>query len=257
MGDYMNELLDKGLALVLERLAADNRRLLYLAVSGSHAWGLERADSDIDLRGVYQDTTMKVLALHKGKDTVEFSEGMYDVQLYEVEKFLAMLCKHNGNMVNLLWLPRPISTSLVIPWVGLARKFLTRRLRHYYRGYAEGQRKRAMSERGGKALVYTYREMFSGLHTMRYGYLEFDFKKLWQIAIDNGWYNGDLLSKNFPDPQPRITDEGWHRFYSEWELLCGKLDIEAENSPLPESFDGIGICSELLQQVRIYDLFNR
>jgi len=253
MDDFI-ERKEAGVELTRERLASLGCRLLYLTLSGSHAWGLERPDSDMDLRGVYQAPTMKILGLHRGKDTIEFNVGVYDVQLYELEKFLAMLTKHNGNMVNLLWLPNPLAVNLTIPWVGLGRSFLTRKLRHYYRGYAEGQRKRAMSQRGGKALVYTYREMFSGLHTMRYGVLEFDFKKLWQIAIDNGWYRGDLLARCFPDPTQEVTDEGWHRFYSEWEELCVALDKEAEDSKLPETFDGVGICTEILQKARLFDL---
>jgi len=255
MEDNFADQKQKGLELVREKLALSNRRLLYLTVSGSHVWGLNTPESDVDFRGIYQDPTMKTLGLHKGRDTVEFSEDIYDVQLYELEKFLRMLCKHNGNMVNLLWIPNPIVVSFNVPWSYLARSFLTRKLRSYYRGYAEGQRKRAMSFRGGKALIYTYREMFSGLFTMRYGRLEFNFSKLWETAVDNGWYTGNLLDKYFPDPKQEITDEGWHKFYSEWEQLCIKLDEEADKSSLPESFVGAEVCSEILQQARLFNLF--
>jgi predicted nucleotidyltransferase len=251
------EQLDKGVELVRERLDNDGRKLLYLVVSGSHAWGLQRADSDIDLRGVYQDPTMQTFILHKGRDTIEFSEGIYDVQLYEIEKFLRMLCNHNGNMVNLLWLPNPIQVSFIIPWGRLAHDFLTKKLRFYYRGYAESQRKRAMSQRGGKALIYTYREMFSGLYTMRYGRMEHDFQKLWDEAVNNGWYKGELLGKYFPNPAKEVSDEGWRKFYAEWEELCLVLDAEADKSLLSDSYDGINECSELLQTLRLFDLYSR
>ena len=197
---------------------------------------------------------MKVLGLDKGRDTIEFSDGLYDVQLYEIEKFLNMLCRHNGNMVNLISFSKPIICSLTVGWVGLAKRFTTKKLRYYYRGYAEGQRKRAMSERGGKALIYTFREMFSGLHTMHYGYMEHDFKKLWGIAVKNRWYTGDLLEKYFPDPTQNITDEGWRRFYAEWDELCVVLDKETESSSLPETHDGKAECSQLLQRLRLIDL---
>ena len=248
----MKEIIDKGRSLIAEKL--DSRQLLYLVVSGSHAWGLQRPDSDIDLRGVYQDPTVKVLSLHKGSDTVEFSEGVYDVQLYEIEKFLRMLCGHNGNMVNLLWLPNPIVADPSFPWDKLSRRFMTKKLQHYYRGYAESQRKRAMSQRGGKALIYTYREMFTGLYTMRYGVIEHNFMKLWNVALRNNWYVGSLLSKYFQNPTLEITDEGWTKFYSEWDDLCAVLDKEADNSPLPETFDGVQMCSELLVKLRLTNL---
>jgi len=224
----MQEIIVKGISIIEEKLARDNRHLLYLVISGSHAWGLQREDSDIDFRGIYQESTMKILGLHKGRDTIELSEGIYDYQIYEIEKFLNMLVKHNGNMVNLLWIPQPIVASEKIPWTSLSKKFLTKKLRHYYKGYAESQRKRAMHQRGGKALIYTYREMFAGLYTMRYGELEHEFKKLWAVARNNGWYNGDLLGRYMSDSSQEITDGGWHRFYEEWEELCIKLDEEAE-----------------------------
>jgi len=241
-----------GLDVVNERIG-DNK-LLYLVVSGSHAWGLARPDSDIDLRGVYLKPTIKVLGLHKGRDTIEFTDGDFDVQLYELEKFLNMLCKHNGNMVNLLWLSYPMLQSSLVPWGDLSKAFITKRLRYYYRGYAESQRKRAMSQRGGKALIYTYREMFSGLYVMKYEHLEHDFIKLWDTAIENGWYNGKLLKEYFPDTKKEVTDENWHDFYSEWEELSKVLDKEAKHSKLPDTFDGSEMCDGILKKVRLLNL---
>lgn len=254
MRKSFEEQLEICLSLVADKLTTDGNRLLYLAVSGSHAWGLQRAGSDIDLRGVYQKPTTKVLGLNKGRDTIEFLQGICDVQLYEVEKFLNMLCRHNGNMVNLLCLPNPITRDSRVPWTKLSRKFMTKKLRHYYRGYAESQRKRAMSQRGGKALIYTYREMFSGIYVMHYGVVEHDFMKLWREAVKNGWYRVGLLNRYFPNYKKEVTDEGWHEFYSEWEELCEVLEREASKSTLPETFDGVQSCTKILLQLRLDDL---
>lgn len=242
--------------LIIERLSKGGRQLLYLAISGSHAWGLERTDSDIDIRGIYQDPTTKILSIHKGDDNIEFNDGIYDVQLYELEKFLRLLCNHNGNMLNLLWLPRPCVYFSGVPWGYLAQKFITKKLRFYYRGYAESQRKRAMSQRGGKAHIYTYREMFSGLYTMRYGVMEHNFMKLWEEAQKNNWYEGELLDKYFPNPTQEVTDEDWHQFYSEWDKLCIKLDKEADESNLPLNYDGVKECTDILVSQRLLNLFN-
>ncbi len=111
-----------------------------------------------------------------------------------------------------------------------------------------------MSQRGGKALVYTYREIFSGLYALRYGSMEHDFKKLWDEAKKQGWYSQGLLDKYFPNSVQEVTDEGWREFYVEWEELCLKLDTEAEKSPLPETFDGVDLCTQILQERRLSDL---
>ena len=96
----MDKLFRDGVDVVKTKVRENGGRLLYLAVSGSHAWGLNRPDSDVDFRGVYQKPTFDILDLHKGRDTIEYTKGIYDVQLYEIEKFFRMLCNNNGNMVS-------------------------------------------------------------------------------------------------------------------------------------------------------------
>jgi predicted nucleotidyltransferase len=245
------KVLEKGIEIVQSHLG-DNH-LLYMAVSGSHVWGLDRPDSDVDFRGVYQKPTTQILGMNRGRDTIEFTDGLYDVQLYEIEKFLSMLCNHNGNMVNLLWL-NPCLSRHNVDWDFLSKSFLTKSLRKYYRGYAESQRKRAMSCRGGKALIYTYREMFSGLFAMHFRYVEHNFMTLWGTALTHGWYTGELLGKYMKNPQMEITDEGWRQFYAEWDELCLRLDEEASKSSLPETFDGTEYCNKHLIAMRLNDL---
>jgi len=245
---------------VNDKLVRDGNRLLYLAISGSHAWGLQREDSDIDLRGIYQKPTEKILSLHKGSDTIEYIQEeaknlpKLDVQLYEVEKFFHMLCKHNGNMVTLLHSPLLLLSDSTITWATLGKLFLTRKLRYYYRGYAASQRKRALSQRGGKALIYTYREMFSGLYLMKHGEICFNFQDLWREAAHNEWYTGSLLNKYYENPDLPISDDGWTKFYEEWEELSRKLDTEAEDSPLPKDFNGYNTCNEYLLDLRLRGL---
>ena len=192
------------------------------------------------------------------RDTVEytipFDNTQLDIQLYEVGKFLGMLCNNNGNMVLLLNTPFNFYKFPVLPWGDLRGLFITKKLVNYYRGYAESQRKRSLSQRGGKALIYTYREMFEGLHVMKYGRMEFDFKKLWDIAKENNWYPEGLLDTYFYAPTKKVTSDEWEQFYSEWENLCIKLDEEKDRSKLPDSFDGHDYCDDLLRDLRLWYL---
>ena len=229
---------------VLSSLESAGKIPLFLILSGSHQWNLCRPDSDIDIFGVYLEPTRNFLGLSFPKDTFERrleEEDIIDIQVYEFGKFLRMLVKGNGNMIHILKSPSVIYRFPDIDWDNLADKFITKSLRLYYRGYAEAQRKRAMSERGGKALVYTYREIFEGMHVMVTGKLEYDFYKLWDWVIENGYYDKGLLDIYFPavvlGVKKEVTDEGWRQFYAEWEVLCNKLDEVAEGSLLPESID--------------------
>jgi len=244
-------------AYQVKDLLEDSGRLpLLLAVSGSHCHGLERPDSDIDIRGVYLDPTAKVLNLHPGKDTFEGTRGKIDYQCYELGKLLSMLLKSNGNVVRLLLSPYVMYSVPSIHWSSLARKFTTKKLRFYYRGYAESQRKRAMSQRGGKALIYTYREIFEGLAVMLTGEPIWGFRELWDWVCQNGFYKKGLLNRYFPySKNAETSEETWHEFYREWEDLCLCLDSAAERSSLPESYDGLSELNQLLWEWRLKGLF--
>ena len=243
----------EAVSLVCKRLRQAGGIPLFLAISGSHACNLARADSDIDVRGVYQDATTKVLGLRPCADTIEGTDGTVDFQCYELKKFLTMLLNHNGNAVRLLLGPLfmyELPTS--IDWGELGKRFLTKRLRNYYRGYAIAQQKRAMSHRGGRALIYTYREIFEGLAVMRLGYPLFDFRELWNYVCMEGFYpNRGLLDDYFGDFSKPVSDEGWHMFYSEWEILCTLLDEEVAKSPLPDNYDGFGEINAILLERRL------
>lgn len=230
---------------------------LYLTISGSHACGLERPDSDIDVRGVYLDETSSILSIRRGPDTIEGKiEGPpeIDYQCYELEKFLGMLLSHNGNCLRLLLSPLTCYAAPVMDWENLGRRFLTKRLREYYRGYAQSQRKRAMSQRGGKALIYTYREIFEGISVMERGFPILDFKESWAYVRERGYYKTGLLDHYFERPQEQITDEGWRQFYAEWDELCRVLDTVTERSSLPGTYDGYAYLNQFLLRMRIENL---
>ena len=238
-------------SLVLEELRKRSKKPLFLAVAGSHVYGLEREDSDIDIRGIYLEPSINFLKLSYPKDTVEgfitpdssFNLPRIDYQCYELKKFLNMLLASNGNMVRLLLSPLQQyvasvhETDELIFWEKIGKAFLTKRLASYYKGYAAGQRKRAMTERGGKALIYTYREIFEGLVVMRVGYPIFNFVDSWKFVRDRGYYKHGLLDLYYKNYAREVTDEGWHQFYAEWEELCKVLDRVKEESTLPEAPD--------------------
>lgn len=241
---------------VKNELEAKGKFPMFLAVSGSHSCGLERPDSDIDIRGVYLDQTTKVLSLHPGRDTVEGELGTIDYQCYELGKFFGMLEKGNGNTVRLLLGPYILYSIPTVDWLKLGRIHLTKVLRSYYKGYAQAQRKRAMSDRGGKALIYTYREIFEGITLMVTGDLKPDFLETWGWCRYNGFYPQDaLLNRYFGEPKKEVTDGDWLEFYSEWDKLCGHLEEETAKSKLPDGPNSFELLNSILIEWRLKGLF--
>ena len=242
--------------IVDQKLRETDKIPLFLAISGSHSCGLEQSGSDIDIRGIYLDSTEKVLSLHPGDDNVEGSVSVavlpkIDYQCYEVKKAFNMLLNNNGNIVRLL-LNLPFRTYIRtnLCWYDIAKRFLTKKLRNYYSGYAHAQKKRAMSCRGGKALVYTYREIFEGIFLMENGYLEMNFNNMWDYMVKKNYYTEGLLYKAIQDRHMIPTYDQWKEFECEWERLCGILDIAAEHSRLPDKHNGYDYLNNELVRLR-------
>ena len=78
-------------------------RLLYVTVSGSHLYGFESEDSDIDLRGCWLIDTNNLLGLKIPKDYIPLEDGDLDVVLFELRKEIGLLNKGNCNVLEHLF----------------------------------------------------------------------------------------------------------------------------------------------------------
>ncbi|MBX2873398.1 MAG: nucleotidyltransferase domain-containing protein [Saprospiraceae bacterium] len=120
---------------------ANNQQLLLKAISGSHAYGLQHKDSDVDIRGVF----VMPRPLFYGLSPVEqLSDSTNDIVFYELHKFFSLLIKNNPNMLELLRMPadciqycHPLFDKLD------PRLFLSRRCKATFAGYATSQIKKA------------------------------------------------------------------------------------------------------------------
>ncbi len=234
---------------------------LFLGVTGSHMWGLNRPDSDLDIRGVYLDPLEKVVALHPGRDTIEavgILGGEVDIQLYELKKAFSMLHNSNGNLVELLLSPTCFFSTPMIDFPDLARRHLSRRLAGYYLGYYNSQRKRAMENRGSKALLYTFREIMAGIWLMRTGDIIYDFHTLRRNFEQNFWpipcLEGYLAE--FHNQQPVPQAEIWE-FEREWHKLECLLVEERDRSVLKPEVDHYELLNKILRDARLGPIYWR
>ena len=90
----------------LEELKTELKRpslnVLLLVESGSQIFGWNGPDSDEDVRGVYLDPFEKAMALHPGKDCIveNPTDKIWDLQLFELKKYLGQLIKPNFSMIE-------------------------------------------------------------------------------------------------------------------------------------------------------------
>lgn len=75
------------------------KNIILLAVMGSHAYGIDKPDSDIDLRGVALNNSKEILL---SKDFEQVVESNTDTTIYSFNKLIKLLSSNNPNTMELL-----------------------------------------------------------------------------------------------------------------------------------------------------------
>lgn len=119
------------------------------AVMGSHAYGLARAGSDIDTKGVYVATTLAMASLNPPKDTLVHTDP--DYEFHELSKFCRLALKCNPTVLELLWRgDYQVMTDDGARLVINRTAFLSRdRVKRAFGGYATDQINRLMKRNDG------------------------------------------------------------------------------------------------------------
>ena len=121
-----------------EATIAHNVILLSVVVSGSHAYGTNTPDSDVDVRGVFVQSPEAVLGL-RGCEKIKFGE---DGLLHSLRSFVRLASAGNPNMLDWLFVPPDCVLFAVSQWRELqsrANMFVTNRVVPKILGYANGQ----------------------------------------------------------------------------------------------------------------------
>ncbi|WGV27879.1 nucleotidyltransferase domain-containing protein [Halotia branconii] len=140
----------------MKRLEVEQRTIL-IGLAGSHGYGLNRPDSDLDFRGVF----IAPKRYYLGFDRVEqkdagwdelgifpFIDGNKDTVIYELKKIIQLLSGANPNVLELLWLNNyPVLTSVGQYLIKHKKLFLSKKVKHTYSGYAFAQIKKMETHR--------------------------------------------------------------------------------------------------------------
>src|SRR4051812_23824738 len=89
--------------------------LLFATISGAHLYGFPSPDSDYDLRGVHLLPLHALLGLDIRDETVEDArviDGLeMDIVSHDIKKFLGLLLKKNGYVLEQLYSPLIVHTT--------------------------------------------------------------------------------------------------------------------------------------------------
>src|SRR5918993_60303 len=125
-------------------IAAQPHPLLFVTISGAHLYGFPSPDSDYDLRGVHVLNVADVVGLLPARETVE-SSGMrdgleIDLVTHDVKKFMALMLKKNGYVLEQLLSPLVVHTTPAHEELkAISADCITKHHAHHYLGFAETQ----------------------------------------------------------------------------------------------------------------------
>lgn len=119
----------------------ESGHIIFEAVSGSKAYGLDTPSSDTDIRGVYIAPKEMYYALDYPD---QVNDATNDVVYYELKKFIGLIAKNNPNIIELLNTPddcilykHPIYDQIIeFNWI-------TKQCKNTFAGYAYAQVKKA------------------------------------------------------------------------------------------------------------------
>jgi predicted nucleotidyltransferase len=161
--------------------------LIFSTMSGSHAYNIASVLSDYDIQGVHLLPLRRVLGFdERYHETVELRGAIEDgteveIVTHDFKKFLKLLLKGNGNVLETLYSSTVITTSpLHDTLMELGRGCITRCCAAHYKGMAFSQQRR-MKNKDVKSLLHCYRCLLMGIHLMRTGILLMDLPALAQI----------------------------------------------------------------------------
>ncbi len=221
-------------------------QLLLCAITGSHHYGFSSADSDIDMKGIHQLPTERVLALFSGRDNhdaLEIYEGVEcDLTTNELSQALKLIIKGNGNLHERLASPyQLVDDPVVVELQELGRRARSKSSYGHYRGYLQGMKREHEKQEPprAKSLLYSFRVALTGIHLMETGEV---VAHLPSLAPEYGF--GEVLelaqvkiegAEKEPAPEPLAT-----RLRARWPELEARLERARDRSPLPEMAPNVG-----------------
>ena len=231
--------------------------LLFATISGAHLYGFPSADSDYDLRGVHILPLKEVIGLQTGPETREISADQEGIELdlvtHDVKKFMGLLLKRNGYVLEQLYSPLIVATSPDHDALkAIATRCITRHHSYHYVGFAQTQWRLFTKESPArvKPLLYVFRVLLTGIHLMQTGEIEANLRHLnekFQLT-----YIPNLIAQKTSGPERAVIKEGDQMFFErEYNRLLQKLENASQSSILPDSPSAGADLHDLLVNIRL------
>ena len=120
-------------------------RTIFLCKAGSHSYGLNTPESDLDLKGVCMEPIEAVVGFAERFEQFQRHDPEADVTIFGLLKFAKLAIQCNPNIIEGLFV-RPedvlLSTPIYEELRAYRKMFISEKARHTFRGYAMSQLKK-------------------------------------------------------------------------------------------------------------------
>jgi predicted nucleotidyltransferase len=245
---------------VLAAVAEHPYALPFITISGAHLYGFPSPDSDYDLRGAHLLPAPALLGLDLRDETVERTEVREGLEIdyvtHDLRKFVGMMLKRNGYVLEQLFSPLVVRTSpLHAELKSLGERCITRHHVHHYRGFAHTQWELFHKERPRrvKPLLYVYRVLLTGIHLMHTGLIQASLPLLNEEAKLP--YVPELIARKTGSQEQATLDEADLDLHErEFNRLLGVLGESFATSRLREETDVRPELDRLVVRARLETL---
>lgn len=246
-------------------------RTLYLTRAGSQAYGTSTPTSDVDLRGIVAAPKSAVLGFMQGFE--QFQCDQPDVLLLEIRRFFSFAADAHAWVLETLFVAPEdalVTSEIAAQIVANRQRFLSRKARHTFSGFAMAQLKRLRAhrryiidppalgapDRNGYEQWLAKRNPKRAALEDRFGYdTKFGMHVVRLMRMAREVLEDGVLHVRRPDAEElrRIRDGAWsfeelERFATESDAA---LDAIEARSPLPKTPDRVALdqlCCALVEQ---------
>jgi hypothetical protein len=158
---------------------------VYYTLSGSHLYGFNSPDSDIDIRGCHCEELYSVLGLSKPSEVRMLVKGEMDFNSFDLKKELCLVLDNNSNVLEHLAATPLYSSNRFKELKEIAEKALSKRVAKPYWGMAESNLVKylrtfnsSFREHPAKKYLYVIRGYMAGIYALQSGRIQPNLKTL-------------------------------------------------------------------------------
>lgn len=232
-------------------------RIVFATLTGGHAYGFPSEDSDVDIRGSHVLPAQDLLGLRAPQETFEITgqwlDGVeIDLVSHDLKKYLGLLMKSGGNMLEQLFSPLVVQASESFDELReLSRGAITKNVGNHYRGFFRRQFRMVEKEAPlrTKTVLYLFRVVMTGTHLLRTGEVETNIRVLneeFQISYLPSLWDAKVAHGE----KALIPEEDQRRFLEDAAQLDEGLSEALTLSPLPEEVTTFDALDDLLLRLR-------